>query len=48
MGLDIPDYVTVRTRERPGQFREEIIKRLNNKVDFEILTLKVFRMQERG
>ena len=27
VGLDIPDYVTVRTRERPGQFREEIIKR---------------------
>ena len=34
MGLDIPDYVTVRSRERPGQFREEIIKRFVMKKTF--------------
>ena len=27
VGIDIPDYVTVRSRERPGQYREEILKR---------------------
>ena len=27
VGIDIPDYVTVRSRERPGSFREDIIKR---------------------
>ena len=27
VGIDIPDYVTVRSRERPGPLREDIIKR---------------------
>ena len=34
VGIDIPDYVTVRSRERPSHFREEIIKR------FSIFSLK--------
>merc|ERR1711971_198424 len=31
LGIDIPDYVTVRSRERPGQFREDIIKRMQER-----------------
>merc|ERR1711994_1025761 len=31
LGIDIPDYVTVRSRERPGQYREEILKRMQER-----------------
>merc|ERR1711879_75817 len=31
LGIDIPDYVTVRSRERPGPLREDIIKRMQER-----------------